>query len=127
MIAAILVGLRSIRSSPLLRGLAIAAGLVAAFGWWTWHVRSEAAAAARAEVIAEYRAATEAEAERRRAVIAQARAEAEETAARAAQTERRNASLIAEINRLSAARDRAPCLDPDGVRRLNQVGRSPGR
>lgn len=82
-------------------------------------------AAERARVVAEYEAATAAEAERRREVLEAARAEAEQAAQRAAEMEAKNADLVAELAKRSAALNRVPCLAADWVRQLNAIGRPP--
>src|SRR4051812_19733722 len=92
--------------------------LLAAFFGYTAYIKHSAAAQARAEVMAQVEAATEAESKRRTAVLEQAQKQAQETAAKLLETEKRNESLLAEVNKLSVANDTVPCLDPDAVERL---------
>jgi len=106
--------------SPLaLWGLAIAAAL-AAFAWWTLRQRRRGREAA----IADVKAATAAESERRLAELDRSRAAALRTVALLADAERERTAEIAEIDRLSAKNNSQPGLDADAVRRLNRIGRS---
>jgi hypothetical protein len=104
-----------------------AAALTALFLGFIAYERHEAAAGARAKVIAEQAKLTAAESERRQKVIADARQKADLAVAANAALQRRNAGLTARINDLSRRNDTRACLDPDGVRRLNQVGQPAGR
>lgn len=104
---------------------AVLVGLLAfgALAGFIIHEKHKAVAA----YVAAQEKATAAESARRREVIAMAQGRAEAAATTAATMEKRNATLKSEIVRLSARRDRAPCLDADGVRRLREVGQPPGR
>lgn len=99
---------------PLLSIGLIAAGIYA--------LRASAYASGREAALAALRVATEREDERRAAVVEKIRAEAEEASNRALAREKDNAALVAQIVRLSASRNHSPCLDADGVRRINQIG-----
>ncbi len=94
--------------------------LTVAFLGFTAYERHEAAAGARAKVIAEQAKLTAAESERRQKVIDDARAQAELAVGRLSTLQRKNAALSAKIADLSHRNDGRACLDADGVRRLNE-------
>jgi len=109
-----------------LRWLILAAALAGALWWWIGSIRAAAHAAGRAEAVAEYQAATAAEAARRNAELEASHRAGLALAFDNAEKDRRYASLKARLAALSAARDGAVCLDRDGVRRVNQARRPPG-
>ena len=104
-----------------------AVALTVLFQGFIAYERHDAAAGARAEVIAEQAQLTAAESERRQKVIADARAKADTAATQLAASRRRNAALEAKIGDLSHRNDTRPCLDADGVRRLREIGQPAGR
>ncbi len=104
-----------------------AAVLTALFLGFIAYERHEAAAGARAKVIAEQEKITTAESERRQKVINDARQKADLATTQLAAARRRNAALEAKIGDLSHRNDSRPCLDADGVQRLREVGQPAGR
>lgn len=110
--------------------LAVAAAIALVVGiaywrFWAWvEGREEAAKQA---IIAEMKAKTDAEHERRIEVLEKAQVAAQQAAAAVAQTERAIASHIAKIDQLSRAHDRDRCLGVDATRRLRAIGRQDRR
>lgn len=106
-------GLKTITAVLVIGGLASAG-----FLGFVSHIKHKAAADARQAAIAEMQAATAAESERRQKVITEAQEAAQAAASKASEMENRHAKLLAEIRRLSPARNAAPCVDRAAVRRL---------
>jgi len=94
----------------------------AAFGIYTWHIETEAAAKATTELVDHEKAADQVEQQRRDKVLEDAQRQAATLVARLAATEKTNAALLDKIRRLSAANDRKPCLDRAGADRLRELG-----
>lgn len=110
-------------ASPLIRYALLALGLMVAVFAWDQHERHVGAE----HLLAKEQAKTEQEHQRRLQSEQAAQAQAQADAARIAAQEKKDASLIATINRLSRAHDRAVCLSAGSVRRLNEVGHSARR
>ncbi len=114
--------LRTLAACKVCRIVLMAAALVLAGLVYHNHVKHTAYAAGHAAAAAEQEAATAAESRRRQAALEQAQADAQQTAAKLTAKENRNALLLREIARLSAARDNAPCIDAPGAARLRAIG-----
>jgi uncharacterized protein HemX len=109
-------------SCKVCRIVAIALAAAAALLLFIQVEKHKAAAGARAAVIAEQLKLTNQESQRREAVIAAAQRRADAAAANSVQLEKRNATLKADLARLSARVDGRACLDPDVMRRLRELG-----
>lgn len=112
------IALSLLTSKAGLIGLAVIAAGISILIW-----RRRIRRAARAEAVAEMKAATEAESDRRQAVLEQAQAAAQQRAADLANTERHNVEALRAVERESAAHDDEPALSADAVDRLRRLGR----
>ena len=119
---AILKGVGAVWNCKPLRYAALA--LIAAGAIWIGadYIKHKAAKHARAEAIAEMKAATDAESERRKKVIEDNFALANETAQKLIAEEGKNAELLRRLDALAAQNDR-PCLSDDVVNQLRSIGK----